>query len=54
MRRLSAQIGVLPAWVVLLPLRLLVVFDRPLSRALHYPYLSVALSAVKRPAHDLS
>jgi SAM-dependent methyltransferase len=54
MRRLSAQIGVLPAWVILLPLRLLVVFDRPLSRALRYPYLSVALRAVKRPAQDLA
>jgi SAM-dependent methyltransferase len=54
MRRLSAQIGLLPAWVILLPLRLLVVFDAPLSRALHYPYLSVALRAVKRPAHDIT
>jgi hypothetical protein len=30
-----------------LPLRLLVILDAPLSRALRYPYLSAALSAVK-------
>ena len=50
MRRLTARVGLVPAWLVLLPLRALVVFDAPLSRALHYPYLSVALCAVKRPA----
>jgi SAM-dependent methyltransferase len=48
MRRLSARIGLFPAWVIVSPLRLLVVFDAPLSRALRYPYLSVALCAVKR------
>jgi SAM-dependent methyltransferase len=54
MRRASAQLGLLPAWVMLLPLRLLVLLDRPLSSALRYPYLSVALSAVKRPAQELA
>jgi SAM-dependent methyltransferase len=48
MRRLSARIGVLPAWAIVLPLRVLVVLDAPLSRILRYPYLSVALCAVKR------
>lgn len=47
MRRLSERIGLLGAWVVLLPLRALVVFDAPVSRILHYPYLSVSLCAVK-------
>ncbi len=48
MRRLSARIGLFPAWVILLPLRALVVLDEPLSRALRYPHLSVAICAVKR------
>ena len=49
MRRLTARVGRMPAWAIMLPPRPLVVFDRPLSRMLDYPYLSVALSAVKRP-----
>jgi len=52
MRRLSARIGLLPAWIVVLPLRVLVVLDAPLSRMLRYPHLSVALCAVKRPAQS--
>jgi 2-polyprenyl-3-methyl-5-hydroxy-6-metoxy-1,4-benzoquinol methylase len=47
MRRLSARVGLFPAWLIVLPLRLLVILDAPLSRALRYPYLSVALRAVK-------
>lgn len=54
MRRLSARIGLLPAWVILLPLRALVVFDAPLSRVLRYPHLSVALCAVKRPSPSVA
>jgi SAM-dependent methyltransferase len=48
MRRLSARIGLFPAWLIVLPLRVLVVFDAPLSRVLRYPYLSVSVCAVKR------
>jgi len=48
MRRLSARIGLFPAWLTVLPLRVLVVLDAPLSRVLRYPRLSVALCAVKR------
>jgi SAM-dependent methyltransferase len=47
MRRLSARTGLLGAWLVLLPLRALAVFDTPLTRLLRYPYLTVALCAVK-------
>jgi SAM-dependent methyltransferase len=47
MRRLSLRFGLMGAWVILLPLRPLVVLDRPLSRLLGYPALSVALCAVK-------
>ena len=47
MRRLALRIGLLPAWAIVLPLRPLVVLDRPLSRLLGYPALSVALCAVK-------
>jgi 2-polyprenyl-3-methyl-5-hydroxy-6-metoxy-1,4-benzoquinol methylase len=54
LRRLSARIGLLPAWVILLPLRLLVFIDAPLSRVLGYPHLSVALCAVKRPAPNVA
>ena len=50
MRRLSARLGLLPAWSLLLPLRLLAPLDAPLSKALRYPHLSVALCAVKRSA----
>ena len=52
MRRLTARIGLAPAWAIMLPLRALVIFDRPLTRLLGYPYLSVALCAVKRPSQD--
>jgi len=47
MRRLALRVGVTPAWLIVLPLRPLVVLDRPLSRLLGYPALSVALCAVK-------
>jgi SAM-dependent methyltransferase len=47
MRRLTERIGVTGAWLAVLPLRPLVLFDGPLSRLLRYPYLSVALCAVK-------
>ena len=47
MRRLSARIGLSAAWTIVLPLRMLVVFDAPLSRLVRYPYLSVALCAVR-------
>jgi 2-polyprenyl-3-methyl-5-hydroxy-6-metoxy-1,4-benzoquinol methylase len=49
MRRLSARVGRPAAWALTLPLRPLTILDRPLSRMLHYPYLSVALCGVKRP-----
>jgi len=48
MRRLTARFGLPAAWALVLPLRLLAIFDRPLSRLLRYPYLSVALCGVKR------
>jgi SAM-dependent methyltransferase len=54
MRRLGDRVGLLAAWLSLLPLRGLVIFDGLLSRSLRYPYLSVALSAVKRPAQDIA
>ena len=49
MRWLTARIGLRAAWAIMLPLRPLVLLDRPLTRLLGYPYLSVALRAV-RPA----
>jgi len=48
MRRLTARLGRLPGWAIMLPLRPLVLLDVPLSKLLRYPYLSVALSGVKR------
>jgi SAM-dependent methyltransferase len=50
MRRLTRRLGLMPAWALIAPLRLLVFLDAPLSRLLRYPYLSVALTAVKPAA----
>jgi SAM-dependent methyltransferase len=47
MRRATARLGRLGGWLVVLPLRPLVLLDAPLSRLLRYPYLSVALVGVK-------
>jgi SAM-dependent methyltransferase len=47
MRRLTRRLGRGAAWVLVLPLRALVLVDRPLTRLLHYPPLSVALVAEK-------
>jgi SAM-dependent methyltransferase len=49
--RLTARIGLLPAWLLILPLRPLVALDAPLTRALRYPQLCVALRAVKPAAN---
>ena len=48
MRRTSARLGRIAGWLIVLPLRPLVILDAPLTRILRYPHLSVALSAVKR------
>jgi SAM-dependent methyltransferase len=42
-------LGRLTAWVIILPLRVLVVLDPPLTRLTGYPYLCVALRGVKHP-----
>jgi SAM-dependent methyltransferase len=47
MRRLTERFGLMAAWAILLPLRALVVVDRPLTRILRYPHLCVALCSVK-------
>jgi SAM-dependent methyltransferase len=47
MRRLTLRVGRMPAWALMLPLRALVVLDRPLTRLTRYPYLSIAMVAVK-------
>lgn len=49
MRRLNGWLGRPAAWLVMLPLRSLVMLDGPLSRMMGYPYLSVALRGLKRP-----
>jgi SAM-dependent methyltransferase len=48
MRTCSRRLGRVAGWLLVLPLRPLVVLDVPLSRLLRYPYLSVALSGVRR------
>jgi SAM-dependent methyltransferase len=48
--RLTARLGLTPAWLLILPLRPLVALDAPLTRALHHPHLCVALRAVKLAA----
>jgi SAM-dependent methyltransferase len=47
MRILTRRIGLPASWAVLFPLRALVVLDRPLTRLLRYPYLSVAVCGVR-------
>lgn len=47
MRRLTLRVGRMPAWALMLPLRALVVLDRPLTRLTRHPYLSIAMVAVK-------
>ncbi|HEX3911279.1 MAG TPA: methyltransferase domain-containing protein [Solirubrobacteraceae bacterium] len=47
MRRLESRLGVPAAWALVLPLRPFVLFDGVLSKALRYPYLSVAACAAK-------
>jgi SAM-dependent methyltransferase len=49
MRRLTARIGLLPAWLIVLPLRALVVVDPAVTKLLKYPHLCVALRAHKPP-----
>jgi len=48
MRRLTRRLGLPAAWALILPLRILVLVDAPLTRLLRYPHLSVALCGVKR------
>ncbi len=48
MRRLTLRVGRMPAWALMLPLRALAVLDRPLTRLTRYPYLSIAMVAVKQ------
>jgi SAM-dependent methyltransferase len=48
MRRLTARFGVPVGWALMLPLRPLVLIDRPLTALLRFPYLSAAVSAVKQ------
>jgi SAM-dependent methyltransferase len=47
MRRMTGRFGRMLAWLLVAPLRPLVILDRPLTKMLGYPYLSVALCAVK-------
>lgn len=48
MRWLTSRLGLLPAWIIVLPLRAVVIVDRPVTRMLRYPYMCVALRGVKR------
>ena len=48
MRRLTGRLGRPVAWVLVLPLRPLVVVDAPLTKMLRYPHLCIALRGVKR------
>jgi SAM-dependent methyltransferase len=47
MRRLTARLGRPLAWLLILPLRPLAVLDRPLTKLLRVPGLSIAVRAVK-------
>jgi SAM-dependent methyltransferase len=54
MRRLTERFGLMPGWLAVLPLRAAVVLDAPLSRLLRYPYLSVALCALRPTPSDVA
>ena len=54
MRRLTGRFGLPLAWALVLPLRALVIVDRPLTRLLGYPYLSIALCGIRRGDPDPS
>jgi 2-polyprenyl-3-methyl-5-hydroxy-6-metoxy-1,4-benzoquinol methylase len=47
MRRLTVRRGLMTAWLVVLPLRPLVILDAPLTRLLRYPHLCIGLAGVK-------
>lgn len=47
---LTDRIGLLPAWIIVLPLRPLTILDAPITRLLGYPHLCVALRAASRQA----
>jgi SAM-dependent methyltransferase len=48
MRRLTLRLGRLPAWAMMLPLRPLVLLDRPLTGLTRSSYLSLAMVAGRR------
>jgi SAM-dependent methyltransferase len=47
MRRLTELVGLRAAWLLMLPLRTLVIADAALSRLFRYPYMCVAIVATK-------
>jgi len=47
MWRLTERVGLPLAWLILLPLRALVILDKPLTRLLDYPYLCLTMRAIK-------
>ena len=47
MWRLTELVGLPAAWLIVLPLRALVVLDRPLTRMVGYPHPCVAVRAIK-------
>lgn len=47
MRRLTGRLGLRAAWLIILPLRPLVIVDRALTSLLGYPHLCVALCGEK-------
>jgi SAM-dependent methyltransferase len=47
MRWLAEHVGLLAAWMIVLPLRPLVVIDEAVTQAFHYPHMCIALRGVK-------
>lgn len=46
---LTSRFDLLTGWLIVLPLRPLVILDELLTRVLRYPHLCVAIRAVRRP-----
>src|SRR5205823_3383388 len=45
--KLTERVGLPLAWLIVLPLRALVILDKPLTRLLGYPHLCLAVRALK-------
>ncbi len=48
LQRILCQVNWIFAWLFIFPLRVLQCFDKPLTKALNYPYMTIGVVGVKR------